>query len=76
VACIHAKLEEPCGYITPLLYQLSQTSTKPFRDITEGNNGFYQAGRGWNACTGLGTPIVGRLIEALRLARSKRPIAS
>ncbi len=26
------------------------------RDITEGNNGAYQAGPGWDACTGLGVP--------------------
>jgi kumamolisin len=76
VACIHAKLDAPCEYLTPLLYELSEAGAKPFRDITEGNNGFYQAGRGWNACTGLGTPIVGRLIEALRETRSKHPIAS
>jgi len=38
----------------------------PFRDITQGDNGFYKAGQGWNACTGLGSPKVGVLIEGLR----------
>lgn len=28
-----------------------------FRDITQGSNGAYSAGPGWDACTGLGTPI-------------------
>ena len=27
-----------------------------FNDITEGNNGAYSAGPGWDACTGLGSP--------------------
>ena len=26
------------------------------REITRGNNGHYRAGKGWNACTGLGSP--------------------
>jgi kumamolisin len=50
-----------------MLYQLSKDAARPLREITEGNNGFYHAGRGWNACTGLGSPIVDRLIEALRV---------
>jgi kumamolisin len=66
VACINSTLQTRCGYITPLLYQLSQGSTIPFRAITKGNNGFYDAGPGWNPCTGLGSPIVNLLIEALR----------
>jgi len=66
VACINTTLSARCGYITPTLYHLSKGSAKPLREITEGNNGFYQAGRGWNACTGLGSPIVKQLLEALR----------
>jgi kumamolisin len=68
VACINATLSMRCGYITPLLYQLSKSGAKPLREITEGNNGFYQAGRGWNACTGLGSPMVERLIEGFALS--------
>jgi len=67
VACANAALGARCGYITPMLYQLSKDAARPLREITEGNNGFYHAGRGWNACTGLGSPIVDRLIEALRV---------
>jgi len=66
VACINSTLKARCGYVTPLLYELSKSGAKPLREITEGNNGFYKAGPGWNACTGLGSPIVQRLIEALR----------
>jgi kumamolisin len=69
VACINTRLGTRCGYITPLLYELSKCSAKPLREITEGNNGFYNAGPGWNACTGLGSPMVERLIEALHEKR-------
>jgi kumamolisin len=55
------------GLIQPLLYAGVSSGTIPagFRDITEGNNGAYQAGPGWDACTGLGVPdgtaLAGRL---------------
>ena len=32
------------------------TAVPRFNDITEGNNGAYKAGPGWDPCTGLGTP--------------------
>ena len=46
------------GLIQPLLYAGAGSGTTPagFRDITQGNNGEYQAGPGWDACTGLGVP--------------------
>lgn len=50
----------PAGDLHALLYR---TGTAPgsaadgFRDIVSGNNGHYQAGPGWDACTGLGSPI-------------------
>jgi kumamolisin len=69
VACINTELNARCGFITPLLYQLSKGSANPMREITRGNNGFYEAGAGWDACTGLGSPSGERLIEALRNSR-------
>jgi kumamolisin len=36
-----------------------------FRDITEGGNGAYPAGPGWDACTGLGSPRGGAILGAL-----------
>jgi kumamolisin len=73
VAVANATLGARCGYITPLLYQLSKSGANPLREITEGNNGFYQAGPGWNACTGLGSPHVKQLIEVLREGRGANP---
>jgi kumamolisin len=37
-----------------------------FRDITQGSNGDYSAGPGWDACTGLGVPIGTDLLTALQ----------
>jgi kumamolisin len=64
---VNSTLKTRCGYITPLLYEITAgDGDRPLREITEGNNGFYEAGPGWNACTGLGSPMVARLMEALR----------
>lgn len=56
------------GFLHPLLYaDISPGVTPPgFRAITEGNNGAYRAGPGWNACTGLGSPNGTELAERLR----------
>jgi kumamolisin len=36
------------------------------RDITQGNNGAYSAGPGWDACTGLGSPDGAKVLAALQ----------
>ena len=36
-----------------------------FRDITSGNNGAFAAGPGWDACTGLGSPVGAAVVKAL-----------
>jgi kumamolisin len=46
----------------PTLYPL----TTGFRDITQGSNGAYSATRGWDACTGLGSPVGSALLTALK----------
>jgi kumamolisin len=40
------------GFLNPQLYQFPGA----FNDITSGNNGAFQAGPGWDAATGLGSP--------------------
>ena len=46
------------GMLQPLVYAgvTPGTAAPGFNDITEGNNGAYKAGPGWDPCTGLGTP--------------------
>jgi kumamolisin len=56
VALINQSVGEPVGFINPLLYEAGDASGD-FHDITSGNNGAYSAGPGWDACTGLGSPV-------------------
>ncbi|HZR56723.1 MAG TPA: S53 family peptidase [Terriglobales bacterium] len=56
IALINESLGKPVGFINPLLYQ-DGLKNGSFHDITSGNNGAYSAGTGWDACTGLGTPV-------------------
>ena len=68
------------GFYAPTLYQYPQA----LRDITTGNNRpadapslGYDAGPGWDACTGLGVPDGGALaILVARTARLDSPIAA
>ncbi|MDG6923169.1 MAG: S8/S53 family peptidase, partial [Nitrososphaerota archaeon] len=64
-------LGKPLGFVNPILYdklvtiQSGLEIEKGFDDITQGNNGAYKAGRGWDACTGLGSPEGQSLLAAL-----------
>jgi kumamolisin len=55
VALINQGLKTRLGFINPLLYKIGSPSGA-FFDITQGNNGDYQAKTGWDPCTGLGSP--------------------
>ncbi len=52
------------GWLTPLLYQ--ERFRDAFVQITGGDNGLFRAADGWDPCTGLGRPIGGKLLAALR----------
>ncbi len=58
----------PFGLLQPRLYTgvTAGAAAPGFRDITSGGNGAYQAGPGWDACTGLGTPDGTALLARLR----------
>ena len=66
----------PLGFINPTLYKLAASSTyaQDFHDITTGNNSVnrdgvqvqgYPAVAGWDPVTGLGTPILDKLLPDL-----------
>src|SRR5208282_1648819 len=63
IARINQGLNKSAGFINPLIYAAPANAT--FRDITQGNNGDYKAGAGWDACTGLGTPNGQSLLQTL-----------
>ncbi len=60
VARANALNGRAAGYVNPTLY----AHPTALRDITQGNNGAFEAVAGWDACTGLGSPI-GQQIAAI-----------
>jgi kumamolisin len=53
IALLNQQRGSNIGFTNPTLYQNAQNG---FNDVTQGNNGSYSAGSGWDACTGLGSP--------------------
>src|SRR5262249_34441761 len=64
IARINQSLGRPVGYINPYLYQ-SVEHHRAFNDIVFGGNGVYAARKGWDACTGWGSPNGTGLLYAL-----------
>lgn len=64
VARLNGALGVRVGFLNPLLY--SAAAAGLFQDITEGTNGDFVAGEGWDACSGLGSPNGERLLHYLR----------
>ena len=63
IAVANAQNKSTAGFLNPLIY--AANAQPGFRDITEGNNGAFQAGPGWDACTGLGSPNLPTLFSLL-----------
>ena len=59
-ARINASRSQPAGYVNARLYG----APSAFNDITQGDNGGFRATKGWDACTGLGSPN-GRKVAGL-----------
>jgi kumamolisin len=64
IALCNQKLPAPVGFLNPLLY--GPHGKGVCRDITSGNNGAYHAQKGWDACTGWGSPEGAKLLAALK----------
>jgi kumamolisin len=52
IARVNQTSGKAAGYLNPQLYK----NPNAFRDITQGNNGDFEAAAGWDACTGMGSP--------------------
>jgi kumamolisin len=70
IALINQGNGKPAGFINPLLYPNVSTAGD-FTDITTGNNGTYSAGPGWDACSGLGSPIGTGVAAALGVPQAQ-----
>lgn len=64
IARVNAAKGSSAGFINPLLYR----SRTAMHDITQGNNGDYDSAAGWDACTGLGSPIGTQIAAVLEAA--------
>jgi kumamolisin len=64
IALLNEKLGRPVGFLQPALYALSKKADA-FHDITSGSNGSFSAGPGWDAASGLGSPLGENLLQAL-----------
>jgi kumamolisin len=71
IARINSITRRRSGFLNPLIY----SNTQAFRDVTEGNNSCpftvpgYQATTGWDACTGVGSPIGTAILNILNKIR-------
>lgn len=61
IALINQQRGKSSGFVNPTLYGDPQD----FHDITQGSNGAYSAGPGWDPCTGLGSPDGVEIASAL-----------
>ena len=64
IALMNQKLAKPVGQLQPMIYE-ALAGKGLFNDIVTGSNGAYSAVRGWDACTGWGSPIGSALLLAL-----------
>lgn len=67
VARINTAAGESAGYVNAKLYGRPAA----FNDITQGNNGYFTAASGWDACTGLGSPDGAKIAAALQGAAAR-----
>jgi kumamolisin len=68
IAVANHRNGKQAGFIQPAIYAAKNKSA--FRDTTTGDNGSFKAGPGWDACTGLGSPIAPRVISAIKSGAS------
>ena len=56
---------ERLGFLTPLFYQIASTHPEAFHDVTRGGNLHKDSVPGWDYATGLGSPVVSVLADAV-----------
>jgi kumamolisin len=64
IAIVNQQTGKPAGRLNDKLYAAA-AAKRALLDITSGDNGAYQAGAGWDACTGLGRPDGAALLALL-----------
>lgn len=72
IAVANAQNKKSAGFINPTIYAAGAKAA--FRDITQGNNGSFSAGPGWDACTGLGSPVGTSIVKVLGTGSAAKPV--
>ena len=67
IALMNQQAGRNLGFLNHALYAVPgyPNNPGPLHDITTRSNGAYDAGPGWDPCTGLGSPDGARLSKAL-----------
>jgi kumamolisin len=65
ICCLNQMLGKRIGEFNTLAYGQIAQAGGGFHDVVTGNNGAYTARAGWDACTGLGTPVGSKIADAL-----------
>jgi kumamolisin len=74
IAVANQQNGKSAGFIQPAIYAAKGKAA--FRDITQGNNGGFSAGTGWDACTGLGSPVGTQVIKVVAPSTATKKAAS
>ena len=72
IALANAQNKKSAGFINPAIYAASAKAA--FRDITQGDNGSFSAAPGWDACTGLGSPLGAGVVKVLGTGSAAKPV--
>ncbi|HEY9772976.1 MAG TPA: S53 family peptidase [Planktothrix sp.] len=72
-AAMASELGKNFGNINYFLYQSGNAGVPIFRDITSGDNNGYKSGPGFDAVTGWGTPVLDKMIDALKVYKPVSP---
>ena len=66
LARINQGVGSSVGAVNAALYEAQAQARGAFKDVTQGQNGYYKAGVGWDACTGLGVPDGDKIYQYLK----------
>ena len=69
IALVNTQTKTAAGLLQPKIY----AGATAFQDITQGNNGAFKAAKGWDACTGLGTPNGTAIANLLMPKKAAKP---
>ncbi len=66
IALLNQSLGKPVGFLNPNLYQTVAGEDRDISRHHSGNNGDFKAAKGWDACTGWGSPNGNGILQALK----------